>query len=78
MTAGSESTSIDRCAWSSDDPLMVAYHDEDWGVPMHDDRQLFEMLTLEGAQAGLSWATILKRRNSYRAAFHEYDIERIA
>ncbi|HJN92564.1 MAG TPA: DNA-3-methyladenine glycosylase I, partial [Dehalococcoidia bacterium] len=65
-------------AWSSDDPLMVAYHDEDWGVPMHDDRQLFEMLTLEGAQAGLSWATILKRRNSYRAAFHEYDIERIA
>ncbi len=78
MTAGSESTSIDRCAWSGDDPLMVAYHDEDWGVPMHDDRQLFEMLTLEGAQAGLSWATILKRRNSYRAAFHEYDIERIA
>ena len=69
-----------RCEWPGDggDALMLAYHDEDWGVQMHDDRELFELLTLEGAQAGLSWATILKRRETYRAAFDGFDIERVA
>ncbi len=69
-----------RCEWpgSGGDALMLAYHDEDWGVQIHDDRQLFELLTLEGAQAGLSWATILKRRDGYRAAFDGFDIERVA
>jgi DNA-3-methyladenine glycosylase I len=57
---------------------MVIYHDEEWGVPQHDDRRLFELLTLEGAQAGLSWETILKRREGYRRAFHDFDIEHIA
>lgn len=71
-------TEVVRCAWAGNDPLMQAYHDLEWGVPVHDDRVLFEFLTLEGAQAGLSWSTILKRRESYRAAFHDYDIERIA
>ena len=68
-----------RCAWCpTDNPLYVAYHDEEWGVPVHDDRLLFEMLILEGAQAGLSWATILKRRESYRAAFDNFDAKKIA
>ncbi len=67
-----------RCAWAGSDPLMQAYHDLEWGVPVHDDRVLFEFLTLEGAQAGLSWSTILKRRDTYRAAFHDFDIARIA
>lgn len=57
---------------------MIAYHDEEWGVPLHDDRGLFEMLTLEGAQAGLSWRTILDRREEYRRVFHDFDIERAA
>ena len=57
-----------RCAWCLGDPLYVAYHDEEWGVPVHDDRKLFEMLILEGAQAGLSWLTILRRREGYRRA----------
>jgi len=57
---------------------MAAYHDLEWGVPMHDDRQLFELLTLEGAQAGLSWSTILKRRDGYRRAFENFDIRRVA
>jgi DNA-3-methyladenine glycosylase I len=61
-----------------DDPLMVRYHDEEWGLPCHDDATLFEFLTLEGAQAGLSWRTILQRREGYRRAFLEWDIERIA
>src|SRR5688572_3488874 len=72
---------VRRCAWvgnrPEDDP-MVRYHDEEWGVPEHDDRRLFELLTLEGAQAGLSWETILKRREGYRRAFYDFDIERIA
>ena len=55
-----------RCGWVNDDPLYVAYHDEEWGVPVRDDRKLFEMLILEGAQAGLSWYTILKKREAYR------------
>jgi DNA-3-methyladenine glycosylase I len=73
--------SLIRCAWAGkggDDDPMVRYHDEEWGVPEHDDRRLFELLTLEGAQAGLSWETILKRREGYRRAFHGFDIERIA
>ena len=60
------------------DPLMDRYHDEEWGVPLHDDRALFELLTLEGAQAGLSWLTVLRRREGYREAFDGFDIERIA
>jgi DNA-3-methyladenine glycosylase I len=69
---------LTRCGWVSDDPLYLAYHDEEWGVPVHDDRKLFEMLILEGAQAGLSWITILRRRESYRQAFDGFDPERIA
>ena len=67
-----------RCEWVTDDPLYIAYHDEEWGVPVRDDRQLFEMLILEGAQAGLSWYTILKKREAYRRAFDGFDPERIA
>lgn len=62
-----------RCAWPGTDPLYVAYHDEEWGVPVHDDQKLFEMLILEGAQAGLSWITILRRREGYRRAFDGFD-----
>ena len=69
---------IVRCAWAGNDPLMQRYHDEEWGVPLHDDRALFELLILEGAQAGLSWRTILHRREGYRAAFEGFDIARIA
>ena len=67
-----------RCAWVNEDPLYIAYHDEEWGVPVRDDRMLFEMLILEGAQAGLSWYTILKKREAYRRAFDGFDPERIA
>ncbi len=67
-----------RCPWAGDDPLMQAYHDQEWGVPLHDDRALFELLTLEGAQAGLSWRTVLHRRQGYREVFDEFDLERIA
>jgi DNA-3-methyladenine glycosylase I len=67
-----------RCAWCTSDPLYLRYHDEEWGVPVHDDRRLFEMLILEGAQAGLSWLTILKRREGYRAAFAGFDAAKIA
>jgi DNA-3-methyladenine glycosylase I len=67
-----------RCEWAGIDPLMVAHHDEEWGVPVHDDRTLFEFLTLEGAQAGLSWMTILRKRDGYRAAFHGFDPEAVA
>jgi DNA-3-methyladenine glycosylase I len=67
-----------RCPWAGEDPLYVAYHDEEWGVPLHDDRRLFEMLILEGAQAGLSWFTILRKRESYRRAFDGFDASRIA
>lgn len=62
-----------RCAWVSDDPLYQAYHDHEWGVPVHDDRLLFEFLILEGAQAGLSWITVLRKRQNYRAAFAGFD-----
>jgi DNA-3-methyladenine glycosylase I len=67
-----------RCAWVGADPLYLAYHDTEWGVPVHDDRRLFEFLTLEGAQAGLSWLTILKKRDAYRAAFASFDPEAVA
>lgn len=67
-----------RCAWAGDDPLYVAYHDAEWGVPVHDDRKLFEFLILEGAQAGLSWLTILRKRENYRRAFASFDPERVA
>jgi DNA-3-methyladenine glycosylase I len=63
----------ERCGWCGDDPLYVAYHDEEWGVPVYDDITLFEFLILEGAQAGLSWSTILKKREGYRAAFDGFD-----
>ena len=62
-----------RCGWATNDPLYLTYHDEEWGVPVHDDRHFFEMLILEGAQAGLSWLTILRKREGYRAAFDNFD-----
>jgi DNA-3-methyladenine glycosylase I len=68
----------DRCSWCGSDPLYVKYHDEEWGVPVHDDKKLFEFLILEGAQAGLSWLTVLKKRESYREAFDDFDVEKVA
>ena len=67
-----------RCAWAAGTPQMAAYHDTEWGVPVHDDRILFEFLILEGAQAGLSWSTILNKRENYRKAFHRFDPKKIA
>jgi len=67
-----------RCAWAGSDVLYQSYHDTEWGVPSHDDRRLFEFLILEGAQAGLSWITILRKRDNYRAAFDDFDATRIA
>jgi len=67
-----------RCAWCPADPLYIAYHDSEWGVPVHDDRTLFEMLCLEGAQAGLSWLTVLRKRETYRKAFDDFDAEKMA
>lgn len=67
-----------RCAWAGNDPLCRRYHDTEWGVPLHDDRRLFEFLILEGAQAGLSWSTILRKRDNYRAAFDDFDARRVA
>src|SRR6478672_11867646 len=68
-----------RCPWVPvGDPLYISYHDEEWGAPVHDDRRLFEMLTLEGAQAGLSWSTILKRRDGYRHAFDDFDPRKVS
>ena len=67
-----------RCAWAASTPLFYPYHDEEWGVPSHTDRHLFEMLILEGAQAGLSWATILKKRQAYRKAYDDFDAAKIA
>jgi DNA-3-methyladenine glycosylase I len=70
---------VKRCGWVPEgDPAYVAYHDEEWGVPSHDDRHLFEMLTLEGAQAGLSWSTILRKREGYRKAFANFDAKQVA
>lgn len=67
-----------RCHWAADGELMQAYHDSEWGMPLHDDRMLFEFLCLEGAQAGLSWRTVLHKRDHYRRAFHDFDIVRVA
>ena len=67
-----------RCGWAGTDPRMIAYHDDEWGVPVHDDRLFFEFLTLEGAQAGLSWSTILHKREGYRSAFAGFDPEQVA
>ena len=67
-----------RCFWCGDDPLYVAYHDDEWGVPVRDDRLLFEQLILEGAQAGLSWITVLKKREHYRKAFANFDVRKVA
>jgi DNA-3-methyladenine glycosylase I len=67
-----------RCAWCTEDPIYVAYHDEEWGRALHDDARLFEMLCLEGAQAGLSWITILRKRATYRAAFDDFDAHKMA
>jgi len=69
---------VNRCGWSGSDPLYLRYHDEEWGVPVHDDRTLFEFLILEGAQAGLSWITILRKRDAYREAFDAFDPARVA
>ncbi len=73
----SRSDGLTRCAWAKDD-LYIAYHDREWGVPVHDDRLLFEFLILEGAQAGLSWITILKKRENYRRAFDNFDVHKVA
>ena len=73
-----KSSNKTRCSWVGNDPLYLEYHDREWGVPLRDDRQLFEMLILEGAQAGLSWITILRKRENYRRAFDDFDVEKIA
>src|SRR5256714_4919928 len=70
-------TEVKRCWWAQN-PLATRYHDEEWGVPAHDDRHLFEMLVLEGAQAGLSWNTILQKRENYRRAFQNFDVRKVA
>lgn len=67
-----------RCAWTNNDDLLIAYHDREWGVPVHDESRLFEFLILEGAQAGLSWLTILKKRENYRRAYDGFDIDKVA
>ena len=69
---------VERCGWCGSDPLYVGYHDREWGVPVHDDRVLYEFLVLEGAQAGLSWITILRKREAYRAAFQRFDPRKVA
>lgn len=69
---------MNRCGWVNQDPLYIKYHDQEWGVPLYDDRELFELLILEGAQAGLSWYTILKKRENYREAFDQFDPKVIA
>ncbi len=71
-------SSVNRCPWPGEDPFYIAYHDEEWGLPLHDDLRLFEMLILEGAQAGLSWITILRKREAYRAAFDGFDPVKVA
>lgn len=78
MKPAADPSSPVRCPWPGDDPLYIRYHDEEWGVALHDDRRLFEALILDGAQAGLSWLTILKKRDRYRRAFDGFDAERIA
>ena len=67
-----------RCSWVSDDEIYIRYHDEEWGIPTHDDRELFEMLVLESFQAGLSWITILKKRENFKKAFDDFDVQKVA
>ncbi len=69
---------MERCGWVTNDPIYIKYHDEEWGVPVHDDKKLFEFIILEGAQAGLSWLTILKRRSGYRKAFANFNVQKVA
>ena len=76
LPAATEAEPLRRCDWANNE--MLAYHDTEWGVPLHDDRALFELLTLEGAQAGLSWSTILRKRENYRAAFDNFDPQKVA
>lgn len=73
-----QNNNLIRCSWAGSDPLYVKYHDEEWGKPVHDDKTLFEFLILEGAQAGLSWITILRRREHYRNAFADFDVQKVA
>jgi DNA-3-methyladenine glycosylase I len=73
-----ENDMMKRCGWAGDEGMMRDYHDQEWGVPLHDDRGLFEFLTLEGAQAGLSWRTVLAKRDNYRRIFHDFDIAKVA
>jgi DNA-3-methyladenine glycosylase I len=73
-----QTENVKRCAWAGNDPLYIKYHDEEWGKPIHDDKRLFEFLVLESAQAGLSWITILRRREGYRKAFADFDVEKVA
>lgn len=68
----------ERCEWAGSDPLYIEYHDKEWGVPVHDDRKIFEMLVLEGAQAGLNWLTVLRKRENYREAFDNFDPKKVA
>ena len=75
---GSPRSGRTRCGWAADEPLLTVYHDREWGVPEHDDRRLFEFLVLDGAQAGLSWLTVLRKRENYRKAFHGFDPSRVA
>lgn len=74
----SDLATVIRCPWAGSDPEMVAYHDTEWGVPVHDDPTLFEFMTLEGAQAGLSWSTVLRKRAAYRRAFADFDVIKVA
>ncbi len=69
---------LKRCGWSSQDPLLMAYHDEEWGVPVHEDNRLFEMLVLESMQSGLSWMTILRKRKAFQIAFHQFEAAKVA
>ena len=78
MVSSPKSATATRCGWAGSDPLYLAYHDTEWGVPVHDDRLLFEFLVLEGAQAGLSWLTILRKRENYRRLFDGFDPARVA
>ena len=78
MTAPAPSSGIKRCPWPKDDPLYIAYHDDEWGVPEYDDRALYEKLVLDGFQAGLSWITILRKRENFRRAFDDFVPEKIA
>lgn len=78
MAHDMEKNNIKRCLWCGSDPLYVKYHDEEWGRPVTDDRSLFELLTLESAQAGLAWITILRKREGYRTAFHNFDYKKVA